>query len=212
MGGYKEYKVIMVGNSYTGKTTLSTVLAGGNPKQYTPSTIGAEYRSFVPEKWFGTAKMLGIWDTAGQVRYANIVTMYYRKCNCVIYCIPSDATLDEYQNEMDRTIKTILEFATTSPVVYICVTKCDLIQKPWQFDWLDSWVWKWANVVKGVVYTSAYENIGVKELFDDIADTLDTIDNRESVAKLKPEDEYCQVTGGIDLNNWKRQKNCCTIV
>lgn len=198
-----EYKVVLVGNSATGKTTMSNVLVGGNPKQFSPSTIGVEYRKYTPSKWFQTRKTLGIWDTAGQPRYASIVQMYFRNCSCILYCIPSDATPDQYQDEMDRTMRKIQDEAKPGTFVYIVVTKCDLLQMPWHLDWVDTWSWKWSPLVKNIFYTSSYENAdGIMELFDTVADSIDANCPPHPTRIPKTDGLYYDSDSG-DVVNWQ---------
>jgi len=217
-----EYKVILVGNSATGKTTMSNVLAGGDPRQFSPSTIGAEYRKYTPVKWYGSRKTIGIWDTAGQPRYTSIVQMYFRNCSCILYCIPADATLGEYQEEMDRTMRTIQDSSRPDTIVYVVVTKCDLMQLPWQLEWVEKWSWTWTNLVKNVFYTSSYESPdGVVRVFDTVADSIDQVESKKPQPKQRDintilySDGDSDHGGTINDGKWKDGgKRCsggCTI-
>lgn len=194
-----EYKVIIVGNSAAGKTTMSHVLIGGDPHQFSPSTIGAEYRKYTPTQWFGKRKTIGIWDTAGQPRYANIVQMYFRNCACILYCIPADANPSQYTEEMDRTMQTIREHSKPNTIMYLVITKCDLLQLPWSLEWVETWSWKWATTIKNVFYTSSYENTaGIVTLFDTVAVS---IDNNSAPTQRNPDDHASE--GGINVGSWK---------
>lgn len=213
-----EYKVILVGDSSTGKTTMSGILRGKKPTEYTPSTIGSEYQKYIPNSWKGTNKTIGIWDTAGQARYANIVQMYFRNCTCILFCIPADANAELIQSEMDNTMKTIRANSSCNTIIYVVVTKCDLIQTPWHLEWIDKWSWKWLTMVKNIFYTSSYDNTdSIFHMFEHISAAIDA--NCNSVSTIRQinfsNDEY----GGVDSYNdgeviniqHKRNNKCCII-
>jgi small GTP-binding protein len=76
-------KVVLVGESSVGKTSLASIahdesLSG----DYTP-TVGASFvvKSFAVD---GAEVRLHVWDTAGQERYRALTPMYYRDAQCVV--------------------------------------------------------------------------------------------------------------------------------
>jgi len=80
----KTYKVITVGDSFSGKTSLLSVLADANSFSdiYT-STIGVDFVS-IRTNFSGKKIKLQIWDTAGQERFQSIVQTYYKNSHGVI--------------------------------------------------------------------------------------------------------------------------------
>ena len=84
--GYdKNYKVIIIGDSNTGKTALLMRIGEGEGKALRTydATIGVDCRT----KTFahGDNKVrLQIWDTAGQERFRTLTTSYYRGTHCCI--------------------------------------------------------------------------------------------------------------------------------
>jgi len=74
-----NYKIIVVGESYTGKTSIATRFVRN--KYYTDfnSTIGVEFDSKIIQLPQYSIK-LQIWDTTGQERFRSITKSYFRGC------------------------------------------------------------------------------------------------------------------------------------
>ena len=80
----KTYKVITVGDSFTGKTSLLSVLADTNSFSdiYT-STIGVDFVA-IKTNIDGKKIKLQVWDTAGQERFQSIIQSYYKNSHGVM--------------------------------------------------------------------------------------------------------------------------------
>ena len=74
----KTYKVITVGDSFSGKTSLLSVLADANSFSdiYT-STIGVDFVA-IKTNIIGKKIKLQVWDTAGQENFAPLIKSYYK--------------------------------------------------------------------------------------------------------------------------------------
>ena len=72
-------KVVLLGKSEVGKTTLAHRLVTGKFYDSKSSTIGAAYSTIEH-----AGVKLGIWDTAGQERYDSLVGIYYRDASIVL--------------------------------------------------------------------------------------------------------------------------------
>lgn len=94
----KEVKVVMVGESGVGKSSLALKFVTNSFKDKTPSTIGASFLSKTIESSQGPVKF-NIWDTAGQEKYRSLAALYYRGVDCaiVVYDITNRATFDEVE-------------------------------------------------------------------------------------------------------------------
>ena len=71
------YKVLLIGDSGVGKSTLLTKYIDHEYSDHYISTIGVDFKVKNYEK-FGKTIRLQIWDTAGQERFRTITTSYYR--------------------------------------------------------------------------------------------------------------------------------------
>lgn len=155
------HKVVIIGNSGVGKSAVIDRILRDRFDEYNVSTIGAAFsikKIAINEKIIE----LQIWDTAGQERFNSIVPMYLKKAHAVImvYAINDEKSQEDlltkwYPYVRDNDIKHI----------YVIGNKCDLamteadkkfsasLQKRFPKNYL----------------TSAKLNIGISDLFTDIA-------------------------------------------
>ncbi|XP_030745854.1 ras-related protein Rab-33B-like [Sitophilus oryzae] len=81
----KTFKVIVIGDTNVGKTTLTYRFCEGSFLNYTEATIGVDFRSRAVEI-DGELITLQLWDTAGQERYRmSMVRHYYRNTDAVAF-------------------------------------------------------------------------------------------------------------------------------
>ena len=70
-------KIVLLGESTVGKTSIINVVHGGTYIQDQPTTIGACF--YIKKmKIDDVTVKLHIWDTAGQERFRSLAPMYYR--------------------------------------------------------------------------------------------------------------------------------------
>ncbi|XP_044749933.1 ras-related protein Rab-33B-like [Coccinella septempunctata] len=90
------FKVIVVGDSNVGKTSLTYRFCEGKFLDSPEATIGVDFRSKV--LWIDDEKItLQLWDTAGQERFRKtMVRHYYRNANAVVfvYDVTNSASFD----------------------------------------------------------------------------------------------------------------------
>jgi small GTP-binding protein len=72
------YKIVMLGASGAGKTSLLSRFGGNDFDPSMKSTIGVEFATSSVEVESGSNVKVQIWDTAGQERYRAIASAYYR--------------------------------------------------------------------------------------------------------------------------------------
>tara|TARA_B110000093_G_C12807444_1_gene341415 strand:- start:112 stop:663 length:552 start_codon:yes stop_codon:yes gene_type:complete len=75
------YKIVIVGNANTGKTSLLNRYINDEFTNYLPPTIGIEFT----HKDSGDETKLVIWDTAGQERFNSITSTLYRDADAILY-------------------------------------------------------------------------------------------------------------------------------
>lgn len=93
---YSENKIVFVGQSGVGKSSIIERFTQNTFTNYTESTIGASFVVGTIQK-NGKSLKLGIWDTAGQERYDSLVPLYYRdaKVGVVVYDITSTDSFEK---------------------------------------------------------------------------------------------------------------------
>lgn len=77
-------KIIFIGDTGVGKTSITDKLIKNSFYEDTCATIGATFNS---KKYNDIGVKCEIWDTAGQEQYDSLSKMYYRDANIVILVI-----------------------------------------------------------------------------------------------------------------------------
>lgn len=119
------YKLVFMGDSGVGKSSIATRIACDTFSELTDATIGASFFAKIIEKDKQIYKF-NIWDTAGQEKYSCLVPMYYRNCDAalIVYDITN-------RNSYKKAISSISELRKNSSVSAIIIigNKCDLHEK-----------------------------------------------------------------------------------
>uniref|UniRef100_A0AAZ3S4C3 EF-hand domain-containing protein n=1 Tax=Oncorhynchus tshawytscha TaxID=74940 RepID=A0AAZ3S4C3_ONCTS len=77
------FKVVLVGNSSVGKTSLLRTFCDGRFHPSSPATVGIDY-SVKTLMLDNTQVAMQLWDTAGQERYRSITKQFFRKADGVV--------------------------------------------------------------------------------------------------------------------------------
>lgn len=81
----KVFKVIVIGDSNVGKTTLTYRFCEGKFLELAEATIGVDFRNRTVNI-DGEDIMLQLWDTAGQERYRmSMIRHYYRNTHAIVF-------------------------------------------------------------------------------------------------------------------------------
>ena len=118
-----EAKVVLLGATMVGKTTLVTRFTSGEFDPSIKSTIGACYASKLVELPEGPIK-LQIWDTAGQEKFKTLVPMYFRgaKVAILVYSvIDSDS-----KNEVEFWANSVKQATTGNTQLIFVGNKIDM--------------------------------------------------------------------------------------
>ena len=165
---YKAWtcKVVLIGDSGVGKTTLINRYVMDNFDAFEPPTISGGFRKkevIVDEA--KTKVSLQIWDTAGQEKFKALVENYYKNAQSAI--VVYDITSEESFDAARTWIKEVKEKAPEDVIIFIWGSKSDLddqrrvelihgMKLAKENDWLFG-------------ETSAKKNIGVQDAFEALA-------------------------------------------
>jgi small GTP-binding protein len=79
-----KIKVVVVGVSGVGKTSISQRFVNNEYNSRSPATLGASFIERVFEYTPGRSYRLQIWDTAGQEKYRAIAKIYYKDARVAV--------------------------------------------------------------------------------------------------------------------------------
>ena len=163
----REVKVVLLGDTGVGKSSLVLRFVTNNFKPYSESTIGASFMSKMIMV-DGTPIKYQIWDTAGQEKYHSLAPMYYRGAAAaiVVYDITRKASFATLKNW----VKELKQLGPENIVIAIAGNKCDLDdarEQPMEA------AREYAEEINALfVETSAKEDTNVHELFVNISKRL----------------------------------------
>ena len=126
--GIESFKVVLVGESGVGKTSIITQFIDQTFQEDQQSTTGGTFstKSVVCDN--GKTLKFEIWDTAGQERYRSLTKMFYKDANAavLVYDITRKDSFEELQNYWAEQIK---ESSPSNIILAVAANKSDLFNK-----------------------------------------------------------------------------------
>ncbi|KAI1722165.1 ras family domain-containing protein [Ditylenchus destructor] len=121
-----QFKLVLLGESAVGKSSLVLRFVKGQFHEYQESTIGAAFLTQTICLDDTTVKF-EIWDTAGQERYHSLAPMYYRGAQAAI--VVYDITNQESFAKAKNWVKELQRQASPNIVIALSGNKADLAAK-----------------------------------------------------------------------------------
>ncbi|XP_066150231.1 ras-related protein Rab-33B-like [Euwallacea fornicatus] len=123
----KVFKVIVVGDTNVGKTTVTYRFCEGKFINNSEATIGVDFRSRTLEI-DGENITLQLWDTAGQERYRlSIVRHYYRNTHAIVFVY--DVTNLESFNSLTKWMEECNMNCSSEVLKILVGNKCDGLKR-----------------------------------------------------------------------------------
>jgi len=93
-------KVVVIGDSSVGKTSLIQMFEHSKFTSQFKPTIGADFSNKIVELPDGRNCTLQIWDTAGQERFQSLGTAFYRGADCclLVYDVTNLSSFEHIQS------------------------------------------------------------------------------------------------------------------
>jgi Ras-related protein Rab-1A len=197
MVDYNLYKILLLGDCSSGKTSLIYRLTYNNFLEYYVSTIGIDFN--IKSLVVNDKKVkLQLWDSCGQERFNALTRSYYRNTDAFIICY--DISSNKSFENAKFWIKEVEKYVVDRPVIKILVgTKSDLDESR-NIKYEDGK--KYAESLgMNFIETSSKNNTNIKELFDDLSsELLEKISDGNTITmRRKP----------LFLENENESKNCC---
>ena len=213
MSEIESFKVVLVGESGVGKTSIITQFIDQTFQEDQQSTTGGTFstKSVVCDN--GKTLKFEIWDTAGQERYRSLTKMFYKDANAavLVFDITRKDSFEELQNYWAQQIK---ECSPPQIILAVAANKSDLIGKE-AVDEEQSRAF--ANEL-GAIYvsTTATTVESINELFIEIAkkytNATDIKIKGDDEVQEQPEDKNDNVKLSKEKTNEKKEKKkggCC---
>merc|ERR1712093_692592 len=183
-GGSKvvQFKLVLLGDSAVGKSSLVLRFVRGQFFEYQESTIGAAFLTQNVSLNDYTVKF-EIWDTAGQERYHSLAPMYYRGAAAAV--VVYDITNADSFSRAKSWVKELQRQGSPNIVIALAGNKCDLASKR-KVEASEASEYAKDN---GLFFmeTSAKTALNVEELF-------------KAIAKKLPKDPYREPTANPGVN------------
>lgn len=171
-------KIVFLGDSGVGKTSIIHYWSNGARLETTEPTVGAAFtnREF---NYNGKTYQLLVWDTAGQEQYHAIAPMYYRSASIAI--VVYDVTSYNSFRSIERWITELKDHTMENAVIMVVGNKTDLSREIEQ-----SFASEQARAL-GAIYAecSAATGVGVSHLFERALQALVLHDEERVETSLK---------------------------
>ena len=160
----REAKLVMLGSTTVGKSSIVTRLTRDTFNPESISTIGAAFLSKSVQVGDITMK-LQIWDTGGSERYRAMAPMYFQNAEAAI--IVYDITAKESFKDVDYWLKDLREKGPENIIIALAGNKCDLPQRNVNTETAREYATK--NNIPLFKETSALDGTNILSLFTDVA-------------------------------------------
>ena len=124
----ESFKVVLVGESGVGKTSIITQFIDQTFQEDQQSTTGGTFSTKSVVCDGGKVLKFEIWDTAGQERYRALTKMFYKDANAavLVFDITRKDSFEELQTYWAEQIK---ESSPQNIILAVAANKSDLIQQ-----------------------------------------------------------------------------------
>lgn len=187
----RHYKVILLGESSVGKTTLVNKLVGGD--ETVGATIGAIFNRHIINKQI----CLNIWDTGGHERYRSMTQQYYHDTNvCILVFDLSEP--ETFTDVKEYWLPSFVRHCNNFLKIYLVGTKLD--KRTNSFDPALAIYQKYASANGFKFFTTTYhEPLLINQLFDDIGASLIEYENENGIPS--EQDNQKEIFNLYEINN-----------
>lgn len=194
----KGDKVVIIGDSFVGKTSMINCLIMGNLTDTKP-TIGSQHHKYTFNNKENREINLDIWDTAGQERFRSVIPMYYKGAKAII--VVFDITNRDSFEGAKKWIEEI-EQNNKGTLIFLVANKIDLISKRT----ISEENIKEYTEKKKIEYLecSAKDNLNIQEIFEHVGSKIPiAIDNNHKY-------ENTNINRDLnDINGTRNIGSCC---
>ncbi|EAX88314.1 small GTP-binding protein, putative [Trichomonas vaginalis G3] len=202
MGEITDVKVVLLGNSGVGKSSLCSKWVDDKFDPQNATTIGSHLK---PKKikLMQREVTVTVWDTAGQEQYKSLVPLYTRSASCAI--IVGDVNDESSFEDTYVWQSLVIESNNECPPLILALNKVDLLTDELKAK-MEGIVSKYSQDYDGLCLCSAKTGEGVDHVFE-IAATKAV----EFADKMKQQQDATNSSTGDNslTNSNKGKKSCC---
>lgn len=119
-----QFKLVLLGNSSVGKTSIINRFAKDEFTEFEEPTIGASFLTKKVPLDDGSTVKFDLWDTAGQERYKSLAPMYYKGAAAAL--VVFDVTAPESFEGAKDWVRELQQNAPPSIIIALAANKVDL--------------------------------------------------------------------------------------
>ena len=164
------FKVITLGDSGVGKTSIITRYTSGTFKEHRLSTAGSVFHFKDVVLKDGTKIKLKLIDTAGQEKYRAMAKSYYKNAQGILLIFSYDSK--KSFDHMEKWLESFKDNVSDQEGIplFLIGNKCDVENKEIKDDLIEDL--KKRTNIQDYIKVSAKSNIGIDELFDSLAEKM----------------------------------------
>jgi len=201
-----KIKMILLGDAYSGKTSVLNRYVNNTFSNSPKSTIGVDFFKLDINKNESNYNIY-IWDTSGQEKFDSIIRTYYR--NITVVLLLFDMSNLKSFNNISHWIDNINHYCHDNIIIKLVGNKCDIKS-------IDTEMINKVCLDNNLSFleVSAKYNINIKTLFNTIIDEVDYKVINKIITPNK--DNGLSIIESFKIHDVKnkqfKKKNCCTIL
>ena len=165
------YRVLMIGDTLVGKTSIVNKLIYDTFNEKELPTIGSMFALYSNDSNSSCANMQ-IWDTAGQEKFKSLTPIYFQNADAGVFVF--DMSQPETFDHLESWIELFTEAVINDPIIIIVGNKIDLLQS--KEDNMSNESPIITNENNGSIHSTEFE----KNQNDSQNDSINFVDEREA--------------------------------